>query len=77
MRRRAKCQALPDLEPDVSEEVWQHVAKRLRQLLTYSGAMTGVDSTSEEEEQPAPRRRKQLKSGMDRTGATMVVRHVT
>ena len=40
------------------------------------GATPKEDSTSEED-QPAPRRRKQIKSGMDQTGATAVVNKVT
>ena len=62
--------------PAMSEEVQKCVAKRMRQPPTYSRAMTEGDSTSEELEQPATRRKKQLKSGMDRTGATMVVRQL-
>ena len=39
--------------------------------------MTEEDSTSEEEDQPAPRRMKQIKSGMDQTEAATVLRKVT
>ena len=53
------------------------MSKRRRQLLTYSRAMIAGDSTSEEDEQHVPRWRKQLKSDMPWTRATMVVRKVT
>ena len=61
----------------MSEEVRQCVAKRLRQMLTYSRAMLKGDCISKEDEQFAGRRKKPLKSGMDRTGATTVVKYVT
>ena len=53
------------------------VAKRLRELPGYHEAMTHKDHTSDKEEQPVPRRKKGLKSGMHRTWATTVVRKVT
>ena len=59
----------------MAEKVHHHVAKRMRQLLTYSRTTT-EDYTSEKEEQPAPRWRKQMTSGMHQTGAITVVRKV-
>ena len=64
IRRRARHHGSPDPDLDVAEEVNRCVAKRMRQLQTYSGAMTEGYSMSKEEEQPAPRWRKQMKSGM-------------
>ena len=71
----------------MAEEVHNHVAKRMRQLMTstYSGAMTEENFTSEEEEEeeeeeqyPGSRWRKQLKSGIHHwTRATTVVRKLT
>ena len=76
-RRRAIPWWSLDLDQDIAEEVCRHVAKRMRQLPAYSGATTKEDSTSEEEGQPAPRRRKQIKSSMDWTGSTTMVNKVT
>ena len=75
IRKRAMPQMSTD--PDMAEEVQKHVAQWMKQLPTYSWAMTDGDSTSEEEDQQAPRQRKQIKSGMDRTGATTVLKKVT
>ena len=77
VRRRVRHQGSSDPDLDVAEEVHCHVSKRRRQLLTYSRAMIAGDSTSEEDEQHVPRWRKQLKSDMPWTRATMVVRKVT
>ena len=41
----------PDQEPDLSEEVYHRVAKRMKQLPVFTEAMTKDDSMSEEEEQ--------------------------
>ena len=50
----------------------------MRQLPAYSVATANEDSSSEDEDHPAPRRRrKHIKSGMDKTGATTVTNKVT
>ena len=48
----------------------------MMQLPVFTDAMTEDDSTSEVEEHPITQRRKQLKSGMHQTGASMVVKSV-
>ena len=52
------------------------MAERMRQLTAYTSATTKGD-TSDEEEQPAPRWRKYLKSDLHGTGATLVLNKVT
>ena len=50
----------------------------MRQLPAFSGATANEELSSDDEYQSAPRRRhKNLKSGMDRTGATTVINKVT
>ena len=52
----------------MAEEVCRHVAKRLRrELPSHNKTVTDEDYTSDEEEQPAPRRKKSLKSDMHHT----------
>ena len=48
----------------------------MRQIPADTGATTEGD-TSDEEEQPPPRWREHLKSGLHRTGASMVLNKVT
>ena len=62
-RQRVRRQETPDMDQDVAEEVRWCVEKRLRELPAYHEAITDEDHTSEEE-QPAPMRKKSLKSGM-------------
>ena len=76
-RWRANPWGSPDPDQDVAEEIRRCVAKRMKQLPAYLGATAKEDSISEEEGQPAHRGRKQIKSGMDRTGETTVVNKVT
>ena len=60
------------------EELRRRVAKRMRQLPTLSGTTANEDSSSDDEDQPAPRcRPKNQKSGMHRTGATNVLNKIT
>ena len=74
--RRARCQGSPNLDPDMVKEVHHHMATRMRQLLTYSGATSEENLTSKEEVQPVPRCRKQLKSEVHWTGAATVVKKI-
>ena len=67
-RRGASPQVSPDPDHDVVEEVCRHVA----QLDEAAVSLLRGHSMSEEEDQPTPRRGKQIKSGMDQTGATTV-----
>ena len=76
-RWRARHQGPSDPEPDVAEDVRRHVAKKTRQVIVYTGATTAWETTSAEEEQPAPRCRKTLKSGLHRTRAITVLNKVT
>ena len=50
---------------------------KIRHVTTYTGARTEENMTSDEEEQLGPRWRRLLKSGLHRTGATMVLNKVT
>ena len=51
------------------------MAERMKQVTGITGDTTD-ENTSDEEEQPPPRRGKHLKSGIDRTGASMVLHKV-
>ena len=56
----------------------RRVAKRVKYLPTLLGTTANEDSSSVVEDQPSPRQRcKNLKSGMDRTGATIVLNKIT
>ena len=76
-RRRARPRESPVPHQDMAEEINRCVTKWMRQLPAYSGATAKEGSTSEEEDQPAPRKGKKIKSGIDRTGATTVISKVT
>ena len=50
----------------------------MRQLPALSATPGDEDSSTEDEDEPAPRRRRKvLKSGMDRTGATTILKKIT
>ena len=50
----------------------------MRQLPDLPGTPGDMDSPTDDEAEPAPRhRRKMLKSGMDRTGATTIPKKIT
>ena len=74
--RRASPWGSPDPDQEVVEEVRRRVAKRMRQCPTLSGNTADEGSSSDDEDQPATRH-KNLKSGMDRTGATNVLNKIT
>ena len=75
-RARHQVPCAPD--PYMAEGVCRRVAMRMRQVTAYTGTTTEWDTTSDdEEEQPAPRWRRPLKSGLHRTGATTVLNKVT
>ena len=57
------------------EPVSQMVVQRLQQLPLIEAVISEGSFT--EEEQPAARRHRPLKSGMHHTGATMVLKHLT
>ena len=61
----------------MAEEVCRHLAKRMRQVTTYTGATIKGDTMSDEKKQPAPRWRRPLKSGMHQTEANRVLTKVT
>ena len=50
--------------------------RRMRQVPADTGATTEED-TSDKEEQLPPRQREHLKSGLHRTGASMVLNKIT
>ena len=63
-------QGAPAPNPDVPD---MSMAEIMRQVTSsYTSATTEADM-SDDDEQLAPRRRKHLKSGLHRTGATMVL----
>ena len=77
-RRRARHQETPEQTQDVTEEVRWCIAKRLREQSVAHEATKDKDRTSDEEVQQVHRRKKKgLKSGMNQTGASTVVRKVT
>ena len=76
-RWRARCQVSPHQDPDMAEEVHHCVDTRIRKLPTSTETTTEGDSTSDKEEQLAPRWRKLMKPDMHRTGATAVLNKVT
>ena len=48
VRRRARCQLSPSQEPDLSDEVRQRIAKRMRQLPIFTGATPDEDPSMDE-----------------------------
>ena len=53
------------------------MAKGISQLPSFSGATANKDSSSKDNDQPAPRRRfNHMKSDVDRTGATTMINKV-
>ena len=75
-RRRARPQNSPTCDVDISEIMRQTIEQRLRQFSLVDGATSHEDSSSDEE-QVTTRKRKDLKSDMDWTGAIMVLKHIT
>ena len=77
-RRRASPWGFPDPDQEVAEEVCKRVAKRMMELPVLPSTPGGEDLSTDDEDKPAPRcRRKMLKSSMDRTGATIILRKIT
>ena len=71
-RRRARHQLTPALYIELAPEVHRHVANRMRRATPLNGDTTG-GNTLDDEEQPPPRRGTNLKSRIDRTGASTVL----
>ena len=61
---------------EIAPNVHRRVAERLRRAITLT-PVTEDEAMSDEEEHPHPRRGNNLKSGMQRTGASTVIHKVT
>ena len=74
-QRKARHQTTITHEPDVYEEVKRRVEQWLWQL-RLSIVASSDDSFSSDEEQPSTRKRHPLKSGMNHTGETTVIKWI-
>ena len=69
-------QVAPTPIDETAPDIRRHVAKRLRRAIPLNPD-TEDEATSDEEENPPPRTGNNLKSGMQRTGASTVIHKVT
>ena len=74
-RRRARCHVTPASYIDLAPEVYRCVADSMRRA-TPSMQDTNDKNPSDDKKHPPPRRGSNLKSGIDRTGASMVIHKV-
>ena len=75
-RRRARCQVTPSSYIKLDPEVCRCVADSMKRA-TPLNADTNDKNPSDDEKHPPPRRGSNLKSGIDRTGTSMVIHKVT